>query len=119
MLPRPPLPLDDQIPTGPFAVAAVEPACGLVKLGNASPTVTGWEEATGALAGCTAMGADAIAAELAGAAVPPAVDAAGELLAPDDPSPPPHPAITSIDTTPATIRQIEFFFISHSSSLAR
>jgi hypothetical protein len=40
----------DQIPSGPEPVAAVDPVCGLVRLGNASPVTVGVEAASGELA---------------------------------------------------------------------
>jgi hypothetical protein len=39
-----------QMPSKPFPVAAVEPACGDVRLGSDSPATTGADEGAGALA---------------------------------------------------------------------
>ncbi|WP_157633138.1 hypothetical protein [Burkholderia ubonensis] len=54
---------------------------------------------------------DATTGALAAAAVPP-VFAGVPLLALEEPSPPPHPATTNIETAPATNKQRELFFNS-------
>ncbi|MGS0893238.1 hypothetical protein ACVBGC_11950 [Burkholderia stagnalis] len=98
----------DQIPVGPLADAAVDPAWGVCRLGMASPTVTGCEEATGALAGWATTGVDATAgalAELAGVDVPLSVGDGVPLLALEEPSPPPHPATMNAEIAPATNKQ--------------
>ena len=73
-----------QIPSKPLPVAAVEPACGALRLGSASPVTAGIDAPPGADA---ATGADATAgalAEEAGAAA-----CAFDVL---PPPPPPHAA---------------------------
>ncbi|WP_230975160.1 hypothetical protein [Burkholderia stagnalis] len=86
------------------AVAAVDPVYGVVRLGSASPTVTGCDEATGALA---ATGVDATTGALAAFAAPP------EFAGVPPPSPPPpHPATTNIEITPAANKPREFVFNS-------
>src|SRR5579859_4800824 len=85
------VPVCVQMPSEPLPVAAVEPACGAVRLGSASPVKAGADAAAGALA---------VAGVLADWAV-------GVLLPP--PPPPPHAASTSepnIETS-----RVDFVFI--------
>jgi hypothetical protein len=76
-----PLTFAVQIPCRPLPVAAVEPACGLVRLGSVSPLTVGVDAADGALA---AEGDEALVA-------------AGVV---DEPEPPPPPqAVRTSDAT--------------------
>lgn len=45
----------DQMPSAPVPAAAVDPACGLVRLGKASPVTVGVDAAAGALADVAAL----------------------------------------------------------------
>ena len=67
-----------QIPSKPLPVAAVEPVCGALRLGSASPVTTGVDAAAGADAATGALAEEAGAAACA-SDVPP-------------PPPPPHAA---------------------------
>jgi len=75
-----------QIPSKPLPVAAVEPACGALRLGSASPVTAGADAGTGADATAGADAAAGALAEEAGAAA-----WASDVL-PPPPPPPPHPA---------------------------
>jgi len=75
-----------QIPSKPLPVAAVEPACGALKLGSASPVTAGADAGTGADA---TAGADAAAGALADEA---GTAACASDVLPPPPPPPPHPA---------------------------
>ncbi len=90
-----------QIPSTPLPAAAVEPACGLVRLGSCSPLRAGAEACAGALAaaGVLAAGVLAAGALAAGALAADGDEAlldegvADELESP--PPPPPHATRTS------------------------
>lgn len=81
-----------------------------------SPTVTGCDDASGALAGSATTGVDATTgalAEFAGEAGLPAV-ADVSLVALEEPSlPSPHPATMKLAITPATSKQRLFFFMTN------
>jgi hypothetical protein len=94
----------DQIPMGPVPVAAVEPACGLVRLGSASPVTAGVDAAAGALA---VAGALAAAGELV-AEGDTAPFAAVDGLEP--PPPPPQAARTSAASSDDI--NVRLYFIS-------
>ena len=60
-----------QIPSKPFPVAAVEPACGALRLGSASPVTAGVDAAAGADAVTGALAEEAGAATCASDVLPP------------------------------------------------
>src|SRR5471030_487360 len=60
-----------QIPSKPLPVAAVEPVCGVLRLGSASPVTTGVDAAAGADAVTGALAEEAGAAAWASDVLPP------------------------------------------------
>jgi len=89
----------DQIPVRPLPVAAVEPGCGLLRLGRDSPLTAGVEAGVGALA---AAGALAVVGEEA---------LLDEGVAELEPPPPPPQAVRTSDASRDNAN-VALFFIS-------
>ncbi|MFL9944639.1 hypothetical protein PQR68_01505 [Paraburkholderia agricolaris] len=88
-----------QMPSEPLPVAAVEPACGALRLGSASPVKTGAGVEAGVAAGVDAGTAAGVLADCA----------VGVLLSP--PPPPPHAASINDPSIETSRSDFDFIFI--------